>query len=224
MPVPPGTRVLVLGDDYVPINIVGWKKAMKRLFESPCERCQRYGRILINGKPQECPRCNGTGLLPAAVPVEYFHDCRYVRDGRGNEHLIPAVIANTHHIVRKHRKVPFSKHNVLRRDGFRCQYCGQTFPAQDLSYDHVIPRSMWNGSTTPTCWQNIVTACLKCNRKKADRTPEQAGMPLIKLVSGRWVEYKKPKTPNSQELLLGLAYRNIPTEWEPYVAYLRDKS
>jgi 5-methylcytosine-specific restriction endonuclease McrA len=223
MSVPKGTRVLVLGDDYVPINIVGWKKAMKRLFESPCQKCKQYGHIMFNGRPQECNRCKGTGLLPAAIPVEYFNECYVVRDGRGNEHLVPAVIANSHHIQRKYRKVPFSRHNVLRRDGFRCQYCGNKFPPQELSFDHVIPRSMWNGSTTPTCWQNIVTACLKCNRKKSNRTPEQAGMPLIKLVRGTFVEYKKPKVPNSHELLLGVAYKHIPVEWEPYIAYLRDK-
>ena len=43
MPVPEGTKVLVLNDDYVPLNAVHWKKAMKRLFESPCVRCDSRG-------------------------------------------------------------------------------------------------------------------------------------------------------------------------------------
>jgi hypothetical protein len=83
---------------------------------------------------------------------------------------------------------------------------------------------MWNGNDTPTCWNNIVAACIPCNRKKADMTPEQAGMPLKKLVRGQWVTYKKPKAPTSQEISLGLTYRDTPDEWEPYVAPFRTKT
>jgi 5-methylcytosine-specific restriction endonuclease McrA len=221
MPVPEGTKVLVLNDDYVPLNTVHWKKAMKRLFESPCERCNERGYVYINGQRQTCNNCNGTGILPPSIPVEYFDAGYSVRDGRGNEHLVPAVIANAHHVRRKYRKVPFSKPNVLRRDGFRCQFCGQSIMPSELTLDHVVPRSMWNGSNTPTCWTNIVAACRKCNLTKANRTPEGAGMPLKKLVKGNWVNYKRPKAPSSQEISLGLTYRDTPPEWELYVAHFR---
>jgi len=221
VPVPEGTKVLVLNDDYVPLNAVHWKKAMKRLFESPCVRCDSRGFVFINGVRKKCSYCNGTGILPPSTCAEYFDEGYSVRDGKGNEHLVPAVIVNSHHVSRKHRKVPFSKPNVLRRDGFRCQFCGKQFPPHELTMDHVVPRSKWNGNDTPTCWKNIVAACLKCNHTKADRTPEQAGMPLKKLVRGKWVTYKKPKTPTSQEIALGLTYRNIPKEWEVYVAPFR---
>jgi 5-methylcytosine-specific restriction endonuclease McrA len=97
-------------------------------------------------------------------------------------------------------------------------------PAHELTLDHVVPRSMWNGCDTPTCWTNIVAACRKCNLKKANRTPEQASMSLKKLVRGRWVNYKKPKAPTSQEISLGLTYRRIPDEWELYVAPFRKSS
>ena len=221
MPVPEGTKVLVLNDDYVPLNTVHWKKAVKRLFEAPCHRCGERGYVYINGQKQTCNNCNGTGILPPAVPVEYFDAGYSVRDGKGNEHLVPAVIANAHHIKRKYRKVPFSKPNVLRRDGFRCQFCGKAVAPQELTMDHVVPRSMWNGNDTPTCWTNIVAACRACNLYKANRTPEGANMPLKKLVKGQWVHYKRPKTPTSQEIALGLTYRNIPDEWEIYVAPFR---
>jgi 5-methylcytosine-specific restriction endonuclease McrA len=224
MPVPDGTRVLVLNDDYVPMNTVHWKKAMKRLFESPCERCKQRGWVTISGQRKTCNYCQGTGILPPAIPVEYFDAGYSVRDGRGNKHLVPAVIANAHHVHRKYRKVPYSKVNVLRRDGFRCQFCGTQMPAHELTLDHVVPRSMWNGCDTPTCWTNIVAACRKCNLKKANRTPEQASMPLKKLIRGRWVNYKKPKVPTSQEISLGLTYRRIPDEWELYVAPFRRSS
>lgn len=222
MPVPPGTKVLVLNDDYTPLNAVHWKKAMKRLFESPCERCKESGRVYIRDRNvvETCNHCHGTGLLPPANVVEYFENMYVVRDGRGNEHLVPAVIANAHHVKRKFRRVPYSKPNVLKRDGFRCQFCGKQFSPQDLTLDHVVPRSVWK-SGTPTHWNNIVAACRPCNLRKANRTPEQAGMPLKKLVRGRWVNYKKPKAPTTEEIALGLAYRNIPEEWETYVAHLR---
>lgn len=67
-------------------------------------------------------------------------------------------------------RVMFSKTNVLRRDHYRCAYCGRT----GRTIDHVLPRAQ-GGKTT---WLNCVAACLKCNGDKADRTPEQAGMRL----------------------------------------------
>ncbi len=72
------------------------------------------------------------------------------------------------------RGVKFSRINVLTRDEFTCQYCGSIGSVNRLNYDHVVPRA--NGGKTT--WENIVTACYKCNSKKGARTPEQAGMKL----------------------------------------------
>jgi 5-methylcytosine-specific restriction endonuclease McrA len=135
----------------------------------------------------------------------------------GREYPVPAVIANQHHVKRKYRKVPFSRRNILRRDKFTCQYCGKSGSPQDLTLDHVVPRSMWQGKDTPTCWKNIVASCVRCNRKKGNRTPEQAEMTLRKNVRGNIVAYKKPKQPSYQEIALRLYMRNIPDEWVPYV-------
>jgi 5-methylcytosine-specific restriction endonuclease McrA len=76
--------------------------------------------------------------------------------------------------ARQDRKVKFSRVNVYRRDGFSCQYCGAQPGASSLTLDHVLPRA--RGGRTE--WTNIVTACTRCNAAKADRTPEQAAMPL----------------------------------------------
>lgn len=218
---PPELKVLVLSQNYVPLNIVHWKRAVKRLFSSPCLYCSERGYVYFEGEQETCVHCSGTGILSPAIPVEYFSDGYSVQDGRGNTYLVPAVLANAHHIKRKYCKVSFSKPNVFRRDGFMCQFCGLQMAPQDLTLDHVVPRSMWNGNTTPTCWTNIVTACRKCNLAKANMTPEQANMPLRKLVGENWVTYTKPKTPTSQEIALGLTYRKIPLEWEIYVAPFR---
>lgn len=60
-------------------------------------------------------------------------------------------------------KVEFSRHNVILRDMYKCQYCGNQFDAHDLTFDHVIPRRD-GGKTT---WENIASACYPCNQEKA---------------------------------------------------------
>lgn len=70
--------------------------------------------------------------------------------------------------------VRLSRRNVFARDGNRCQYCGRRFPTNELSLDHVFPRTQ-GGKTT---WDNLVCCCVKCNVRKGGRTPEQANMKL----------------------------------------------
>jgi 5-methylcytosine-specific restriction endonuclease McrA len=83
---------------------------------------------------------------------------------------IPSVISLKEY-VRQDRGLAFTRFNLFLRDGFQCVYCGS---GKDLTFDHVIPRAQ-NGKTT---WENIVTACTKCNAKKGGRTPKQARMEL----------------------------------------------
>jgi 5-methylcytosine-specific restriction endonuclease McrA len=71
-------------------------------------------------------------------------------------------------------KVPFSKRNVFKRDRFTCQYCGRQPGAEELTIDHVLPRSQ-GGETS---WENCVLACVDCNRRKADLSLKQTGMRL----------------------------------------------
>jgi 5-methylcytosine-specific restriction endonuclease McrA len=86
----------------------------------------------------------------------------------------PAVV-RLYQLVRRHRvRISFSRRNVFLRDGYRCQYCGLSLSATDLTADHVVPRSL-GGATT---WENVVTACGPCNLRKGGRTPSQARMVL----------------------------------------------
>jgi len=66
---------------------------------------------------------------------------------------------------------------VFNRDGYTCQYCGKE--TRQLTLDHVIPRHQGGQHT----WENVVSACVFCNRHKAGRTPEQAGMKLLRFPS-----------------------------------------
>lgn len=89
---------------------------------------------------------------------------------------MPAVVRLRHFVKRHRMRIAFSRRNVFLRDGHRCQYCLITFPASELTCDHVVPRSRGGSSG----WDNMVTACGPCNRKKGNRTPEQARMKLAK--------------------------------------------
>lgn len=72
--------------------------------------------------------------------------------------------------------VTFSRRNLYRRDQYTCQYCGAQPGSEELTIDHVQPRSRGGTST----WENCVLACLECNQRKANRTPREASMPLHK--------------------------------------------
>ena len=88
--------------------------------------------------------------------------------------LQPTVIRLRQFVRVPYRQVPLTRRNVFHRDGHTCQYCGSGH--EPLSIDHVLPRSR-GGSDT---WENVATACLPCNVRKANRTPREAGMPLIR--------------------------------------------
>lgn len=92
-------------------------------------------------------------------------------------HSIIATHGRTHGIaeLRDRYTPPLNNKTLFRRDGDLCLYCGQRFLARDLTRDHVRPLSQ-GGSDA---WQNVVTACRRCNNHKGGRTPEQAGMELI---------------------------------------------
>jgi 5-methylcytosine-specific restriction endonuclease McrA len=91
---------------------------------------------------------------------------------------VPAVIRLIKFIRQVYRReVPFSRRNVLIRDGYRCQYCGTEFASSDLTIDHIIPTSRNGGND----WLNVVASCRPCNMRKGDRTPREAGMRLVRL-------------------------------------------
>ncbi len=98
------------------------------------------------------------------------------------EMQIPSVISLKEYI-NQDRSIAFTRFNLFLRDDFTCAYCGSK---HDLTFDHITPRR-FGGKTT---WENIITACSKCNMKKGGRTPLMAKMPL------RF----KPYTPNIYQL------------------------
>lgn len=116
----------------------------------------------------------------------------------------PAVMVLRRYVNIKNKKVAFSRSNVFSRDNYTCQYCNETPGSNKLTFDHVLPRS--RGGITE--WNNIVACCYPCNFRKADRTPQEAGMPLL----------RDPKTPNSfAELARTFRTVSSPTEWDDFL-------
>ena len=89
---------------------------------------------------------------------------------------VPEVISLVQYDRVPVNAVTFSRRNVFKRDRFTCQYCGRQPGGEELTIDHVLPRSQGGVSS----WENCVLACVECNSRKADHTPEQARMPLFK--------------------------------------------
>ncbi len=87
---------------------------------------------------------------------------------------VPEVVALTGYDRLPTGAVTFSRRNVFKRDHSTCQYCGAQPGSEELTIDHVVPRSHGGVSS----WINCVLACMACNKRKADRTPEQAGLKL----------------------------------------------
>ena len=84
---------------------------------------------------------------------------------------LPSVIA-LKQFVPLARRPAFTRFNVFLRDRFTCQYCAASFAVEDLTFDHVVPRSR-GGHTN---WDNVVTACSICNLTKGNRMPNECGL------------------------------------------------
>ncbi|NEP15290.1 MAG: HNH endonuclease [Leptolyngbya sp. SIO4C1] len=85
---------------------------------------------------------------------------------------LPTVIRLRHYVRVPYKDIPLTRRNLLHRDGNTCQYCG--YAGDGLTLDHIVPRSRGGIDS----WENIVTACVRCNVKKGNRTPREAAMPL----------------------------------------------
>ena len=117
---------------------------------------------------------------------------------------IPAVVRLLRAFKKFRHPVKFSRANIYGRDGYRCQYCGTKRRIADLSFDHVVPRAQGG----KTVWTNIVTACEACNLRKGGRTPEQAGVRLL----------RKPVQPTAvPSVTIRLAARPVPEAWRDYL-------
>jgi 5-methylcytosine-specific restriction endonuclease McrA len=116
----------------------------------------------------------------------------------------PAVVRLLRSFRRYPKPVKFSRVNIATRDRYRCQYCDRKCTIGEITYDHVVPRS--RGGTTS--WENIVSACVACNGRKANRTPREAGMNLKTVpVRPSWLD----------SVTITISTQSVPDAWRDYV-------
>jgi 5-methylcytosine-specific restriction endonuclease McrA len=119
---------------------------------------------------------------------------------------IPAVIRLTYFVKIPFRIRPFSKKNLFLRDQYTCQYCGNDYEANELTLDHVVPRSRGGESS----WENTVTCCKKCNEKKGGHLPAEIGMNPI----------KKPRAPLFiSSFRMARIPKELESSWQKYLYF-----
>ncbi len=137
-------------------------------------------------------------LLGKAELVEKHHEKEIRSVSRSMP--FPSVVRLFVYIRVPYKRIILSRKNILRRDAQRCQYCGETDTT--LTVDHIIPRSRKGEDS----WENLVCACISCNNKKGDRTPEEAKMPLL----------RKPMKPNHVTFIKHFV-GTVDERWKPYL-------
>ncbi len=161
--------VLVLNQNYEPLNICRARRAVVLLYRGKAEMLE-----------------NGLGFIHSA----------------NRSFPLPSVIRIVYMIKRPRPKRKLTRLEIFNRDKYTCQYCGKE--TQQLTLEHVIPRYK-DGAHT---WENVVSACIPCNRRKAGQTPEQAGMKLL----------CRPAAPHGNALYsLPYHYRQTRSEWQKYL-------
>ena len=161
--------VLVLNQNYEPLNICRARRAIVLLYHGKAEILE-----------------NGSGFIHSANDV----------------FLLPSVIRVAYMIKRPRHERKLTRLEVFNRDQYTCQYCGKEI--RQLTLDHVIPRYRGGEHT----WENVVSACVPCNRHKAGRTPEQAGMRLIH-------QHSPPR--GNISFYIPYHYLQTQNEWQKYL-------
>jgi 5-methylcytosine-specific restriction endonuclease McrA len=150
---------LVLNRNWQPVNIASVARSLVKVWNEAA-------RIVDPNDYQLYEWSDWVNLRPA-------DESEVIRTGSLSLR-VPEVVVLTRFDRVAEQAVSFSRRNLYKRDKFTCQYCGGQPGPAELTVDHVVPRSH-NGETS---WLNCVLACVDCNARKANRTPEQAKMPL----------------------------------------------
>jgi len=153
-------------------------------------------------------------------PLDYqtyaWSDWAELRPGAGEAFIqsvrqrlrVPEVIVLAEYNRLPTGAVSFSRRNLFKRDHWACQYCGVQPSGDELTIDHVVPRSRGGTST----WENCVLACVECNKRKADRSPREARMKLRKTpIRPKWQPFyaREGQQMESWSKFVSEAYWNV---------------
>ena len=143
-------------------------------------------------------------VLLFAGKAERIEDSPRVLRSPSTVFVVPSVI-RLQSYVRKPMQpaLAFSKKNILKRDGYTCQYCGRN-GGERMTIDHILPRAQGGR----TIWENVVSACRACNLRKGNRSPDEAGMRLL----------RRPGKPRTL-FFLGILAQPVPphASWRKYL-------
>ncbi|MBC2603065.1 HNH endonuclease [Puniceicoccus vermicola] len=187
-------RILVLNRVWQPVNIVGVRRAVALLFQDNAQ--------VINPNQGNYEMLSAEEWVERSMTHPPRADEPSIRSVRLDLRL-PQIL-----LLREFDRVPvqdtkLNRRNIFERDQYRCQYCGEIFPEAKLNLDHVIPRDR-GGRTS---WENLVTSCIECNSRKANRLPHQAGLVLR----------RQPLRPKHRPFL-SVLHRNGSREvWKPFI-------
>lgn len=160
-------RCLVLNKGWAPISTVPLRRAIIMLFTKHEDGVPK-ARIIEPDSYQVMTWDDWSKLRPKATDETIQ---------AGNiAFRVPEVILLSRYDKLPRPKIHFSRRNLYKRDEYTCQYCGCQPGSSELTIDHVLPKAQGGKST----WENCVLACIGCNSRKADRTPQQAHMKLAK--------------------------------------------
>ena len=171
--------------------------------------------LLLNGSTWEplavvsVPRAINLLIAGKAIMVE--ETGKFLRTVR-TQFPVPSVIALRTYINVPRRRAHWSRRGVLTRDDYTCIYCGvksgslhkgKVASKSDFTVDHIVPRSRGGRDQ----WTHTACACARCNHRKGDKLPHEAGMKL------RW----EPKTPRTSYLVVAIG--TGPDSWKQYIEY-----
>lgn len=163
-----GASVLVLNRYYLAVHVVGVRRAFGMLYRGMAEVIQ-----VEDGHYANYDFDSWLALSELRAELRGPHE-DWVRSVCYDVQ-VPRIIRLGAYDRQPRQTFRFNRRNLFARDNHSCQYCGRAFPANQLSIDHVVPRSRGG----PTTWENVVCSCLKCNTSKGGRTPQEARMTLL---------------------------------------------
>jgi len=131
---------------------------------------------------------------------EMIEKYKYLIRSAFTAYPLPSIIRLNRYITLPRKKILLSRKNILKRDNYRCQYCGKKSIA--MTIDHVIPKV--KGGTYS--WDNLVCACIPCNHKKGNNSPEQSGLLLLTI----------PRKPNNIIFIKDVVGISD-DRWKPYL-------
>ena len=184
--------VLVLNRNFYAVHITPWQRALSLVYLDHARVVDQEYRTYSFEDWRELSQ------MIANHPAGYVSTPSF-------RIAVPEVIT-----LRAYDKLPigdvkFTRRNIYEHYSYKCCYCGKKFSTHELNLEHVLPRS--RGGKTD--WSNIVTACMPCNLRKADKLPEEAHMKLL-------IKPSKPKWRGSASLVFRAPFK-IKASWQRFI-------